>query len=215
MARRVLLLDLDGTLVDSVPDLRSSLNRLMERRGLAPFTTAEVAAMVGDGAAALVRKAMHARVRAAEPEDLDLLLADYMAHVATLTRPYADGPETLDLLRASGWRLAVCTNKPEAAARKLLAALGLLPRFDAVAGGDIYAARKPDPLHIVGLLQSMGAGADDAVMVGDHHNDVAAAQGAGVPCIFAAWGYGEVKMGREAGGIATRFADLPAVLDRM
>ena len=185
-----LLLDLDGTLVDTVPDLLASLNRLMDSRGLPRLSAAEIIPMIGDGAAVLVRRAMAARGREATPADVQALLADYTANVADGSRLFPGVEPTLRAMATDGWRLAVCTNKPVVASRELLATLGVLDLFAAVGGGDSYRTRKPDPKHLLSTLADAGGRADAAVMVGDHHNDVQAAAGAGVPCIFAAWGYG-------------------------
>lgn len=185
-----LLLDLDGTLVDTVPDLLASLNRLMDSRKLPALSAAEVIPMIGDGAAVLVRRAMAARGREATPADVQALLADYTANVADGSRLFPGVEPTLRAMAADGWRLAVCTNKPVVASRELLSTLGVLDLFAAVGGGDSYRTRKPDPKHLLSTLADAGGRADAAVMVGDHHNDVQAAAGAGVPCIFAAWGYG-------------------------
>lgn len=207
---QTLILDLDGTLVDSVPDLMASCNRLMAARGLPPFSAAEVAGMVGDGVAVLTERAMAARGRRAAAADADALLADYMAHPAAASRCYPGAAAAMDLLAARGWRFAVCTNKPVAAARQVLEALGLLGRFAAVGGGDSYPVRKPDPAHLLATLAEAGGEARAAVMLGDHHNDMAAARGAGVPAIFAAWGYGAEAM---AGGapVARSFAEVPGL----
>jgi len=209
--RPTLLLDLDGTLVDSVPDLLASVNRMMAASGLALFTAPELARMVGDGVAALVAKAMAARGREAGPGDVQAFLADYTAHAAEASRAFPGVADTLALLRSDGWRLAVCTNKPEAAARKLLDALGLLALLDAVGGGDSFRVRKPDPAHLLATLAAVGGDAAASVMVGDHRNDVLAAAGAGLPCIFALWGYGPAEMGAGAAATAERFADVPAI----
>ncbi len=187
-----LLLDLDGTLVDTVPDLLASLNRLAASLGLSAFTAAEVIPMIGDGAAVLVRRAMAARGREATPADLQTLLDDYTANVAEGSRLFPGVEPTLRAMAADGWRFAVCTNKPVVPARELLASLGVLDLFAAVGGGDSYRTRKPDPKHLLATLADAGGRADAAVMVGDHHNDVQAAADAGVPCIFAAWGYGAI-----------------------
>jgi len=187
-----LLLDLDGTLVDTVPDLLASLNRLAASRGLPEFTAAEITPMIGDGAAVLVRRAMAARGREATPGDLQALLDDYTANVADGSRLFPGVEPTLRAMAAEGWRFAVCTNKPVVPARDLLASLGVLDLFAAVGGGDSYQTRKPDPKHLLATLADAGGRANAAVMVGDHHNDVQAAAGGGVPCIFAAWGYGAI-----------------------
>ncbi len=190
-----LLLDLDGTLVDTVPDLLASVNRLMAARGLETLTTEQVIPMIGDGAAVLVRRAMAARGQEATPADLQTMLDDYTANVADGSRLYPGVEPTLRAMAADGWRFAVCTNKPVIPARELLSTLGVLELFAAVGGGDSYRTRKPDPKHLLATLADAGGRADAAVMVGDHHNDVQAAAGAGVPCIFAAWGYGAAPAG--------------------
>jgi len=190
-----LLLDLDGTLVDTVPDLLASVNRLMTARGLEILTTEQITPMIGDGAAVLVRRAMAARGQEATPADLQTMLDDYTANVADGSRLYPGVEPTLRAMAADGWRFAVCTNKPVVPARELLSTLGVLELFAAVGGGDSYRTRKPDPKHLLATLADAGGRADAAVMVGDHHNDVQAATGAGVPCIFAAWGYGAAPAG--------------------
>jgi len=210
---RTLLLDLDGTLVDSVPDLAAALNRLMAARGLAAFDHAAVTAMVGDGAAALLARAFAARRVVQDAAALGEFLADYTENAAVETRAFPGVEEGLRLLAASGWRLAVCTNKPEAAARALLAALGLEGSFAAIGGGDSFPVRKPDPAHLKATLDAAGGLATRAVMAGDHHNDVAAAMGAGVPCIFCAWGYGPAAMGVGAAGVAASFAELVEMVE--
>lgn len=209
MIRPTLVLDLDGTLVDSAADLAAALSRLMAARGLAGFSRDEVAAMVGDGAAALLARAFAARAVAMDEGALAAFLADYGAHAAVLTRPYPGVPATLAALAGAGWRLAVCTNKPVAPARALLGALGLDGFFAAVGGGDSFAVRKPDPGHLLATIAASGGDPARAVMVGDHHNDLAAAQAAGVPAIFAAWGYGAAPDGD--GVVATTFAAVPAL----
>ena len=206
-----MLLDLDGTLVDSVPDLMSAANRMMAARGLAPFTRREVTAMVGDGVPALVNRALAARGLPPDAAALAGFTADYGAHVADESRAYPGVEAGLRALQAAGWRLAVCTNKPEALARQVLDALGLLDQFAAVGGGDSYAVRKPDPGHALSTLAAAGGDRRAAVAVGDHHNDVDAAAGAGIPCIFALWGYGKPADGERAAARAAQFDAVPAL----
>lgn len=208
---RTLLLDLDGTLVDSVPDLGAALNRLMEARGLAPFSLAETASFVGDGVARLVERALMARHQEPEPEAVRIFSEDYAAHAVDQTRLYPDVLQTLQALRREGWRLAVCTNKLEGAARILLSALGVGPLLDAVGGGDSFPVRKPDPAHVLATLRAAGGDRRAAVMAGDHRNDVAAARAAGLPSIFAAWGYGPAAMSAGATAVATSFPEMAAV----
>ena len=209
--RPTLLLDLDGTLVDSAPDLLASANRLMQARGLPPFGLADILGMIGDGVPALVSRLLAARRLPPDPAALASFSADYAGHVADATRPYPGVAAGLQGLRAAGWRLAVCTNKPEALARKLLGALDLLDCFAAVGGGDSFPVRKPDPGHLLATLAAAGGDRAAAVAVGDHHNDVAAATGAGIPCLFALWGYGQPSDGATASGQAAEFAAVPAM----
>jgi phosphoglycolate phosphatase len=213
--RRCLVLDLDGTLIDSVPDLQAALNRLMAARGFAAFSRDAVAAMVGDGAASLVTRAFAARDAQAGADDVEAFVADYTARSAEATKPFPGVPETLARLRDAGWRLAVCTNKPVRAAEKVLDALELADFFQAVGGGDSFSVKKPDPAHLLATLAAAGGDSSRAVMVGDHRNDVAAATGAGIPCVFAGWGYGPPDMAAGANAVAETFSDIPAALERL
>jgi phosphoglycolate phosphatase len=186
--------DLDGTLVDSAPDLHAALDRLIEARGLPPFSRAEVVGMIGDGAKVLVERALAARQQPFDAAALDRFLADYTAHSAVETRLFPGIEAALGTLAQDGWRMAVCTNKPVGPARDLLGALGLLDRFAAIGGGDSFPVRKPDPAHLLATIEQAGGMGAGAVMIGDHRNDVAAARGAGIPCIFVGWGYGPLTM---------------------
>lgn len=206
-----LLLDLDGTLVDSVPDLAAALNRLLVSRGLAPFSQPETARMVGDGVERLIERAFAARGRAPDPTAIGDYVADYAARYAVDSRLYPDVPDTLHAMRAAGWTLAVCTNKLERPARALLDTLGIGELFAAIGGGDSFAVRKPHPAHLLGTLERAGGTQERAAMAGDHANDVAAAHAAGLPCIFAAWGYGTSAMAAGADAIAERFSLVPAI----
>lgn len=209
---RTAVFDLDGTLVDSAPDLHAALDRLMASLGKAPFTRQEVVGMIGDGVKVLVERALAARGLAFDPSALEAFSADYTAHAAVETRPFPGIPEALAALEAGGWRLAVCTNKPAAATAALLGALGLSGRFAAVGGGDSFPVRKPDPRHLLATLRAAGGEPSRAVMIGDHRNDVVAARGAGLPCLFAGWGYGPPAMAEGAAAILPHPADLPPAL---
>lgn len=216
---RTAIFDLDGTLVDSAPDIAAALNRAvavpLAARGLPPFALPEVAAMIGDGARVLVERALARRGLPFDPACLAAFVADEDLSQARLTRPYPGIADMLAALAEAGWRLAVCTNKPVLPARALLASLGLDGHFAAVGGGDSFAVRKPDPGHLLGTLREAGGVPGRAVMVGDHRNDVAAATGAGLPCVFAGWGYGSVAMAAGAAAIAVGTEELPTLLDRL
>jgi phosphoglycolate phosphatase len=212
---RTLLLDLDGTLVDTVPDLAAALNRLMRTRGLPAFSHNEVAAMVGDGVAVLVARSFGAHDRQPDPEAVAEMTADYTSHVAVESKLYPQVLPVLNGLVHQGWRLAVCTNKPEQAARALLEALGLLRLMSAVGGGDSFAVRKPDPQHLLETLARAGGRSDAAVMLGDHRNDVVAAHGAGIPSIFAAWGYGTGGIPDGCTHVATDVAEAAVIANQL
>ena len=214
MTAPVALLDLDGTLLDSAADLHGALDRLMAARALPGFAREEVHRMIGDGVAVLVRRALAARGLPFDPAAVAEFLADYESRVAAETRPFPGVPEALAALRAGGWRLAVCTNKPVRAARAVLELTGLAPLLDAVAGGDSFAVRKPDPEHLLGTLRWLDASAAEAFMVGDHGNDVRAARAAAIPAVFAAWGYGLPEMA-EGAPVADTPAALPGLLDAL
>lgn len=215
---RLAVFDLDGTLVDSAPDIHAALDRLMAARGLPGFARREVIAMIGDGVKVLLERALAARGLPFDPAALEAFMADYAANAAAETRAFPGIEAALDTLQAEGWRLAVCTNKPEAAARELLASLGLAARFAALGGGDSFPVRKPDPDHLRATIAAAGGPGRGAVMIGDHRNDVAAARGAGIPCVFVGWGYGTLAMAEGAPVVAAP-ADLPrelgAALDRL
>lgn len=199
-----LVFDLDGTLVDSAPDLADAVNALMAARGLPPFTEAEVAAMVGDGVGVLLKRVFAARGGEPDASAQADYMAHYAAHVADRTTAYPGIADLLAQARAAGWSLAVCTNKPHALALAVLDATGLAGPFAAVGGGDSFPTRKPDPAHLLATLAQAGADPGRAVMVGDHVNDVRAAHGAGLPCIHAGWGYGPdpAEVGADAVALA-------------
>lgn len=211
---KIAVFDLDGTLVDSAPDIHAALNRTLASRGLASYSMQEVKAMIGDGTKMLVQRALGGRGREFDAKFHDDFVADDAISSAELTVAFPGIAEALASLEATGWRLAVCTNKPEAAARGLLASLGLDGRFLAIGGGDSFPVRKPDPQHLRATLAAAGGEPKDAVMIGDHRNDVQAAAGCGVPCIFVAWGYGPPEMAAGA-PIAKHPTDLPSMLDAL
>ena len=214
---QVLLCDLDGTLIDSAPDLAAAVGELLARQGRPPLTVEAIKTMIGDGVPKLIERAFAATGGAPPAGELAALVSRYMplyeARMTELTRPYPGAIETLRALKDAGWRLAVCTNKPEAPSRAIVAALGFDGLFEAVAGGDSFPVRKPDPGHLLGLLGRMGADPAVAVMLGDGQNDVLAAARAGLPAIVVAHGYGRVpvhELGAEV--VIESFSELPGAL---
>ena len=188
---RAVIFDLDGTLIDSDPDILAALNRVLGARNLAALSRAEIKPMIGDGAKALVERAFIARGGVGGEAELAAFLEDYSANSVVDTAPYPGIMEALEALRVARHPMAVCTNKPEHAARSILAKLGLERFFSVVTGGDSTPYRKPDPRHLGATLAALGM--EKAVMIGDHINDIRAAAGLGVPSIFVSWGYGHAQ----------------------
>jgi phosphoglycolate phosphatase len=214
----LLVFDLDGTLVDSVPDLRAALNEMLRERGRRPLSPPEVKRMVGDGVPTLVLRALAAT--GADPAEaataLPRFLEIYEANAADLTRPYPGVPETLTALRLRGYRTAICTNKPQRATLAVLQGLDLLPLFDRIAGGDRFAVRKPDPGHLSGLIAELGAGPEESAMIGDNENDAAAARAVGVPLVLMRYGYARIDPeSLNADALLDHFSELPQALERL
>jgi phosphoglycolate phosphatase len=151
----------------------------------------------------------HASLSVDEDKAIRSFAEDYGRNAANASRTFPGVSEVLAELHAAGWRLAVCTNKPEAAARTLLEALGIAPLLAAIGGGDSFATRKPDPGHLLGTIAAAGGSPARSLMVGDHANDVAAARGAEVASIFALWGYGQPAMAEGATARAEHVDEIP------
>jgi phosphoglycolate phosphatase len=206
--------DLDGTLVDTAPDLGGALNRLLAEHGRVPIGADGIRRMIGDGAAKLVERGFAATggLPAALPSLVERFLAIYEPNIAETSRPFPGVVETLERLKAAGLRLGVCTNKPDEATRRLLAALDLSRHFTAVSGGDV-PARKPDARHLLGVLRDLDASPTRSLMVGDSPNDVAAARNAGVPVVVVSFGYTTTPAAQlGADRLIDDFAALPEIL---
>ncbi len=197
----LLVLDLDGTLVDSADGLMLAANRMLDRHALRRIYGDELRPMIGDGLPVLARRILLSRRTPPDDRAVSAFVADYSAHADQSARLFPGVAELLRDAAAAGWRLAVCTNKPVAPARLMLDALGIGGLFAAIGGGDSFASRKPDPAHLLGTVALAHGRRDRCVMVGDHRNDVAAARGAGVPAIFAGWGYGSPDMHQGAAAV--------------
>lgn len=215
---RAVCLDLDGTLIDSAPDLASALNRRLVAAGLAPHPLEAVKRMIGDGARMLLTRGFQAAGAPLDEDglarELEAFIEDYERNALVETRAFEGVAEALEALRAAGFTLAVVTNKPAGATHIVLDALGLDHHFATVAGGDSFPVRKPHPGHLLGALAAIGIAPGDAVMVGDHRNDLLAARDAGVASIYARFGYGEEDH-RALGAIASigGFAELPGAVE--
>lgn len=211
----LLIFDLDGTLVDSVPDLTISLNEVLREHGYPPLSVAEVKPMIGDGVPMLVQRGFAARGGSAGEAEAAMprYTAIYEANATNSSRPYPGVAATLADLRLKGYRTAVCSNKPQRACEIMLAELGIAGLFDGVAGGDRFPVRKPNPGHLVGLIDALGADPSRAAMIGDSENDAAAGLAAGLPLLLMSYGYarGDIHA-LGANRVLERFGDLPGVL---
>ena len=214
----LLVFDLDGTLVDTVLDLRAALNEMLRERGHRALSPSEVRGMIGDGVPALVARALAASGAdpAEAPTALPRFLAIYEANPAQLSRPYPGVPETLTALRRRGYRTAVCTNKPQQATIAVMQDLDLLPLFDGVAGGDRFPVKKPHPGHLLGLIAELGAKPEASAMIGDNENDAAAAHSAAIPLLLMRYGYARVDPeSLAADALLEQFSQLPMTLERL
>ncbi len=190
---RTVIFDLDGTLVDTAPDLAATANRLLARHGRPPLPVETLRNFVGGGARLLLERAFAATGAPLEPavleqELLPAFLSDYEAHIADRSRPYPGVPKTLAALRERGHVLAIATNKPQKLTERLLRVLELADIFAAIIGRDAAPRPKPDRAHLDHAL-AMSGDRTPAVMVGDSITDIAAARAAGVPAILVPYGY--------------------------
>jgi phosphoglycolate phosphatase len=220
LSRRTIVFDLDGTLVDTAPDLCSALNWVLERIDRPQVALDDVRNMVGEGARKLIERALAASGPAPSAEEVESHVVHFLDHyqrnMSVQSVPFPGVEETLDTLAGLGAQVAICTNKPEEMAVLLLDDLGLGHRFPVILGGDSLPMKKPDPGHLIGTVERMGASLDDTVFVGDSHIDVAAARGAGVPVIAVSFGYSLVdpaELGADM--VIHTFPDLPDALSRL
>jgi phosphoglycolate phosphatase len=218
MTKFLLLFDLDGTLVDSLPDLTNALNEVLRERGYPPLLPAEVKPMIGDGMPMLLARGFAARgadaaeAKAAQPRFIEV----YEANAINLTRPYPGVPETLTVLRARGFATAVCTNKLQHATGEVLRGMGLDALFDGFAGGDRFAVHKPDPGHLLGLVEALGGDPKRAAMIGDSENDALAARAAMMPLILMRYGYARIDPAElGADRVLDNFAEIPQALEAL
>lgn len=203
MSITTFLFDLDGTLVDSIPDLARSVNLLREELDLPPLVTAEVRSYVGDGVGLLLQRALPARLFNAQRRER--FMAIYSEHLTDETLVY---PGVMAFLESHRGRpMAVVTNKPQGLAEIIVSRLGLTPYFQAVLGAELTLQRKPHPDMVNQALRQLGSRAECSVLLGDHHVDLRAARAAGVKSCFCAWGLGHAD-GLQADFVAATPAQL-------
>jgi phosphoglycolate phosphatase len=217
---RTIVFDLDGTLVDTAPDLISALNYILDREGLPAVPLHLARNMIGAGARRLLERGLELDGRSIGPEDIDRLTKDfidyYAAHIADASRPFEGLEAALDDLSARGYRFAVCTNKLEWLSKRLLDQLGLSERFSAICGADTFGVSKPDPAILQQTVARAGGVLSSAIMVGDAGPDVGVARRAGIPVIGVEFGYTDVPIADlKPDRLIGHMADLPAAVESL
>jgi phosphoglycolate phosphatase len=198
MTSRLVVFDLDGTLVDTAPDLINALNFVLAREGLAPVPLQSARNMIGAGARKLLERGLELEGRTVSLSELarltDDFISHYAEHIADASRPFDGLESALDDLESRGYRFAVCTNKLEWLSKRLLDRLNLSSRFSAICGADTFGVSKPDPAILRQTVARAGGEMSAAVMVGDAGPDVGVARRAGVPVIGVSFGYTDVPV---------------------
>jgi phosphoglycolate phosphatase len=219
---RLLIFDLDGTLVDSNRDLIPALNVATRTEGLPAISLDDVGHVVGQGALKMIERSFAFHKRPLEQGGdthqrmLELFLQHYEKHTTDKTIFYPGTLAALDVLTAQGWQLAVCTNKYEHLARKLLTELGEIERFPIVTGGDSFEVKKPHPDHLRQTAKLAGVDLQHCIMIGDSINDIAAAQAASIPVIAVDFGYSDVPVSELAPDcVISSFTQLPDAVDTL
>ena len=213
-----LVFDLDGTLVDTAPDLIAATNHVMTNLGRAPVGGDILRPQVSHGALAMIRAALGLEAASWDESKLyplfEQFIAYYQANIAVESRPFPGMIAALDRAQACGHTLAVCTNKREILARQLLESLGLAPRFAAIAGRDTFKVHKPDPGHLLQTITHANGLPSHAIMIGDSNVDIATAKAASIPVIAVSFGYCEPPVAHYAPDfMIDHYDDLDAAID--
>jgi phosphoglycolate phosphatase len=215
--RPTVAFDLDGTLVDTAPDLLAALNTVLTEAGLAAIDAEVAHGMFGGGARAMIERGLAFQGVRAEGIEMERMFARFLefyeAHLADFSRPFPGAAETLEHLAARDAHLVVVTNKFERFAVKLLSLLELSSRFSVIAGPDTFGVRKPDPGHLLGAVARAGGDPARTIMVGDSTTDVATARAAKVPVIAVSYGYRDVEAAAlGADRLVDRLDEVPAAV---
>lgn len=193
-----IVFDLDGTLVDTADDLIASINHALADEGMRPVDPAWLRPYAGHGGRAMIERVFSAERRLLKPDTTDRLVKLFLDHYADnipgVSRPYDGALAALDRFAGIDARLAICTNKPQAFADRLIGALGLSERFAAICGADVFTFRKPDPRHLTETILRAGGDPERALMVGDSRTDVDTARNAGIPVVAVSFGYSDVPV---------------------
>ncbi len=216
----LIVFDLDGTLVDSAPDLINALNYVLGREGMPPVPAASARKMIGAGARALIERGLELEGRVMTPDRVAQLTDDfiefYAAHIADETRPFEGVEAALDELSARGFKFAVCTNKLEWLSKRLLDRLAMSSRFAAICGADTFGVQKPDPVILRQTVARAGGELSSSIMVGDSGPDIGVAKRAGIPVIGVDFGYTQVAIADlEPDAVISHMRHLPEAVERI
>ena len=198
MLKPIIVFDLDGTLVDTAPDLLESLNHCLKAGDLPDADPAKLRRYVGHGARVMINKAYTGHGKELSEQELDELVALFLEHYSSnmpgAARVFPGGMEAIERFADRGYRLAICTNKFEGLSVKLLEGMGIADRFVSICGSDTFSFRKPDPRHLTQTILRAGGDLDRAVMIGDSKTDVDTAKAAGIPVVAVDFGYTEIPV---------------------
>jgi phosphoglycolate phosphatase len=215
MTTATIVFDLDGTLIDTAPDLVDTLNVVFSREGLPPVPYETARNLIGGGARMMIARGIEAEGRTVAPAELERLFQDFLAyyseHIADRSQPFPGLADALDAMAANGWRFAVCTNKLEYLSVLLLKQLGLAHRFAAICGQDTFGVQKPDPEVLRRTIAAAGGILRNAIMIGDSLTDIRTARAAGIPVIAVDFGYTDRPVSEFGPDrIISRFTELPS-----
>ncbi|MBN2823861.1 MAG: phosphoglycolate phosphatase [Campylobacterales bacterium] len=222
--KKVIIFDLDGTLIDSVPDLALSVNKMLQELGRVSFSEDTIRYWVGNGASVLVKRALLGKVETDEDVDAALfdkalaIFLDYYAHhLSDTTQLYPDVETTLHKLQDQGYILTIVTNKPFAFVEPILKGLNIAHLFELWLGGDSLEVKKPDPTPLLHVCQTFNISPNEALMVGDSKNDIVAANRAKIESIGVTYGYnyGEPIESYEPSAVVDSFGDILKLMERV
>jgi phosphoglycolate phosphatase len=215
---RTVVFDLDGTLIDTAPDLIAAVNHVLESDGFEPVEHSRLRPVISLGGRCMIEAGLGIRGATYSPHQIDALfrrfIAYYSRNMSVHSRPFSGLEDELDRIAAWGAKIAVCTNKREDLARQLLDELGLVDRFAALAGRDTFPVCKPHPGHLISTIEKAGGEPMAAVMIGDSETDVKTAKAAGIPVIGVTFGYTDVPVtALDCDAVITAYQELPVALD--
>lgn len=198
LAGWTIVIDLDGTLVETAPDLHAALNHVLQLEGLNPVSLDSIRMMIGDGAKALIRKGLANNDKPIDEDHIDAhlwpeFLRHYEANITRHSHLYEGALDTLNTLKARGATLAICTNKAQHLAEQVLSEINISSLFKATLGGDRTISKKPDGAHILETVALSYGDPDKAIMIGDSQTDERAASDAELPFIMVSFGYGRLS----------------------